>query len=195
MPLAHAPLVAIDCETTGLDPRRDRVVSIAVLPIHEGLRVADVPSLDTIVDPRMPIPSPATAVHGIDADAVVGAPSFAAAHPLIVEAIAGSVVIGHHIGFDLAVLAHEARREGLSWSEPPHLDTAALAAGVAHIGGDLDLSVLLRRLGIASAGRRHTASGDARMAADLFVELARRLIGRGHGTFAGAIAAQRLSRR
>ncbi len=194
-PLAQLPLVAIDCETTGLDPRRDRIVSIAALPIHEGLQVADAPSLDMIVDPGVPIPALATSIHGMDADSVAGAPSFAQAHPLIVEAIAGSVVIGHHVGFDLAILAREAKRAGLSWVEPPHLDTAALVAGVAHVGGDLDLSDLLHRFGIANAGGRHTASGDARMAADLFVELARRLIARGHGTFAGAIAAQRIARR
>lgn len=193
--LTHLPLVAIDCETTGLDPRRDRIVSLAVLPIHEGLRVAGAPTLDVIVDPRVPIPPGATAIHGIDADTVVGAPSFADAHPRIVEALSGAVVVGHHVGFDLAVLAREAKRQGLSWSEPPHLDTAALAAGVAQVGAHLDLSDLLHRLGISSDGRRHSAAGDARMAADLFVELARRLIGRGHGTFGGATMAQRLSRR
>ena len=194
-PLAQLPLVAIDCETTGLDPRRDRIVSIAALSIHEGLRVAEAPSLDTIVDPGVPIPPVATAIHGMDADTVAGAPSFAEVHPSIVEALSGSVVVGHHVGFDLAILAQEARRAGLPWVEPPHLDTAALVAGVAHIGGELDLAALLHRFGIANTGGRHTASGDARMAADLFVELARRLIGRGQGTFAGAVAAQRLSRR
>lgn len=194
-PLAQLPLVAIDCETTGLDPRRDRIVSVAALPIYEGLRVADTPSLDMIVDPGVPIPAVATAVHGLDAATVADAPSFAEAHASIVEALAGSVVVGHHVGFDLAILAHEARRAGLPWAEPPHLDTAALVAGVAHVGGELDLADLLRRFGIANTSGRHTASGDARMAADLFVELARRLIGRGHGTFAGAIAAQRSSRR
>jgi DNA polymerase-3 subunit epsilon len=195
MPLVHLPLVAIDCETTGLDPRRDRIVSFAAWHIGEGLHVADAPSLDMIIDPRAPIPPIATAIHGIDAGTVAGAPSFDAAHPLIVEAVAGAVVVGHNVGFDLAILAQEAKREGLPWAEPPHLDTAALAVGVAHISGDPDLSVLLHRLGISSAGRRHTASGDARMAADLFVGLAHRLIARGHGTFAGATAAQRLSRR
>jgi DNA polymerase-3 subunit epsilon/CBS domain-containing protein len=194
-PLARLPLVAIDCETTGLDPRRDRIVSIAALPIHEGLSVADAPSLDMIVDPGVPIPPVAAAIHGIDAATVAGAPPFAQAYPSIVEALSSSVVVGHHVGFDLAILAHEAKRAGLPWVEPPHLDTAALVAGVAHVGGELDLSDLLRRFGIADTGGRHTASGDARMAADLFVELARRLIARGHGTFAGAVAAQRVSRR
>lgn len=194
-PLSQLPLVAIDCETTGLDPKRDRIVSIATLPIREGLHVADAPTLDMLVDPGVPIPAVATAIHGLDADSVAGAPSFAEAYSSIVEALAGSVVIGHHVGFDLAILAREAKRVGLPWVEPPHLDTAALVAGVAHVGGELDLVDLLHRFGIANTGGRHTASGDARMAADLFVELARRLIARGHGTFAGAVAAQRISRR
>ena len=36
-PLERLPMVAIDCETTGLDARRDRIVSIA------AVRIADIP--------------------------------------------------------------------------------------------------------------------------------------------------------
>jgi DNA polymerase III epsilon subunit-like protein len=57
--------------------------------------------------------------------------------------------------------------------------------------GRLDLADVLPRLGIEPRGKRHTALGDATMAADLFVALARRLRGQGRGTFGGAIAAQR----
>src|SRR5215510_14529525 len=75
-PLAALPAVALDLETTGLDPERDRIVQIAVIPML-GPRVLDEPRLERIVDPGMPIPSTATLIHGLaDAD-VAGAARFA----------------------------------------------------------------------------------------------------------------------
>lgn len=197
--LAHIPLediamVALDCETTGLDPRRDRVVSIAALPIARGLVVAATPALDVIVDPRIPIPPRAVSVHGIDDARVAGCPTIADVWDEVETTLANRVVVGHHVGFDLSVLAHEARRTGRPWQEPVHLDTAAMLGGLGISASRHDLADVLPRLGIGVRGARHTALGDATMTADLFVELARRLRGQGRGTFGGAIAAHRAPR-
>lgn len=189
-PLERLRLVAIDCETTGLDARRDRIVSIAAVRIAEGLQVADEPALDLLIDPAMPIPPRAAAVHGIDSRAIAGAPTFDQAFDTIEAALGEAVLVGHHIAFDLELLAQEARRAGRAWREPPNLDTARLTPLLGLSAARLDLADMLTRLGIEPRGRRHSAAGDARMAADLFVALARRLIGDGQGTFAGALAAQ-----
>jgi DNA polymerase III epsilon subunit-like protein len=193
-PLERLPMVAIDCETTGLDPRRDRIVSFAALRIDEGLRVAERPALDLLIDPGMAIPSRATAVHGIDRSQLAGAPSFAEAFGRIAGSLAGAVVIGHFVGFDLAILGREAARARQPWREPPSFDTASLAATAGYTPEHVDLGDLLGRLGIERRGRRHTASGDARMAADLFVALTHRLIGQGRGTYGGIVAAHRAPR-
>ena len=194
-PLARLPLLALDCETTGLDVRRDRIVSIAAIRIAEGLHVVEPPALDLLVDPGVAIPPAASAVHGIDAAALTGAPGFAEVFGQIAEALSGAIIVGHHIGFDLAMLAREAARAHLPWREPPSLDTAALFGGVIHATAHLDIADALARLGLPAHGRRHTAAGDARMAADLFVALAHRLAHRGHVSFADAVAAQRSPRR
>lgn len=191
MPLERLPLVAIDCETTGLNPRRDRIVSFAAVPIHAGLRVADEPLIDLLVDPEIPIPARATAVHGIDRTRLAGAATFAGVYDRIADGLAGRVVVGHYVGFDLAILAREAARARKRWREPPSLDTASLATSLGYHADTIDLEALLARLGIEAKGRRHTAAGDARMAADLFVALAHRLAGLGRGTFGGAVAGQR----
>lgn len=193
-PLERLPLVVIDCETTGLDPRRDRIVAFAAVAIDPGLVVGRL-RLDAVIDPRMPIPPQATAVHGIDATLVAGAPTIGDVWGEIDTVLAGHVVVGHHVAFDLAMLAAEARRAGLAWQEPPSLDTAAMLAGMGLAVDRLDLADILPRLGIDPRGRRHTAPGDAMMTADLFVALARRLRGQGRGTFSGAVAAQRLAGR
>lgn len=194
-PLARLPLLAIDCETTGLDVRRDRIVSIAAFRIVENLRVVEPPAFDLLVEPDVPIPSAATAIHGIDAVTLQGAPRFAEIFDRVADAVSGAVVIGHHVAFDLAMLAREAARARLPWREPPSLDTAALLGGVIHATPHLDIADAMARLGLHARGQRHTAAGDARMAADLFVALAHRLAHRGRGRFADAIAAQRSPRR
>ena len=190
-PLERLPMVAIDCETTGLDPRRDRIVSFAALRIEAGLQVAQQPVVDLLIDPGIDIPAHATAIHGLDRSRLAGAPSFAEAFPPIAESLVGAVLVGHFVAFDLAMLRREAARAAMRWREPPSFDTASLAAALGHPADHVDLDVLLGRMGIAPTGRRHTAAGDARRVADLFVALAHRLIGRGRGTYGGAAALQR----
>jgi len=190
-PLERLPMVAIDCETTGLDPRRDRIVSFAAIRIDEGLHVAEQPTLDLLIDPGIEVPARATAIHGIDRAQLAGAPSFAEALAPIAASLAGTVVIGHFVGFDLAILGREATRARQPWHEPPSFDTASLAAAVGFASGHVDLTDVLGRLGLEHRGHRHTAAGDARMAADLFVALAHRLIGQGRGTYGGVAASHR----
>ena len=187
-------MVAIDCETTGLDPRRDRVVSFAAIRIDEGLRVAEHPLLDLLIDPGVEIPARAIAVHGIGPAQLADAPSFAEVFGLIADSLAGAVVVGHFVGFDLAILGREAARARRPWHEPPSFDTAGLAAALGHAPGHVDLADLLGHLGVERRGDRHSAVGDARMAADLFIALAHRLIGWGHGTYGGVVAAHRALR-
>lgn len=194
-PLERLPMVAIDCETTGLDPRRDRIVSFAAIRIDEGLRVSSRPALDLLIDPGIEIPARAVAVHHIDRAHLAGAPSFGDAFATIAATLAGAVLVGHHIGFDLAILRREAVRARRTWREPPSFDTASLAAAFGHPTDHVDLDVVLGRLGIEPKGRRHSAAGDAQRAADLFVALAHRLIGHGRGTYGGAVAAHRAPRR
>jgi DNA polymerase III epsilon subunit-like protein len=194
-PLEKLPMVAIDCETTGLDARRDRIVSIAAVKIAAGLSVVEPPAIDLLIDPRMPIPARAVAVHGIDDAQVANAPTIAEAYDEILAALAGCVVVGHYVSFDLAMLASEARRNGRDWREPPCFDTFQMMGGLGLAADNVDLVDMLTRLGIEPKGTRHSASGDARMAADLFVALARKLIGQGRGTFGGAMAVHRAPRR
>lgn len=196
---AHTPLemldiVAIDSETTGLDLRSARIVSFGVVGIAKGLMVEARARLDLLVDPRVPIPATATAIHGIDAARIAGAPTLADVWDDLMASISDRIVIGHHIGFDLAVLAAEARRIGRPWSEPTSLDTAAMAAGLGLPADRLDLAELLARLGVRPRGERHSATGDALMAADLFVAIAERLRNQRRATLGGAVALQRAPR-
>ena len=75
-PLIALDAVAIDTETTGLDPRRAWLVEIAAVRLVGG-RLETNASLRRRVRPPAPIPAAATRIHGIDDAAVSGNPPFA----------------------------------------------------------------------------------------------------------------------
>lgn len=187
-PLQAVRFVALDLETTGLDHRRDAVVQIAMVGI-DGLTVAPEPILYTRVNPQRPIPPAATRIHGIaDAD-VRDAPTIALLLPEIARVWQDAVIVGHHVRFDLGVLATAAHRNGHALARPAFLDTWALAGALDPRLAHLDIADVARRFDIdAEAFTRHDALADARLAAHLFVRLADRLIATGHATVGQAVA-------
>ena len=67
------PLCFFDLETTGTDISKDRIVEIAILKLHpDGSKE----TLESRVNPEMPIPAEASAVHGITNEMVAEVPTF-----------------------------------------------------------------------------------------------------------------------
>jgi signal-transduction protein with cAMP-binding, CBS, and nucleotidyltransferase domain len=171
--LAALPAVSLDLETTGLDVRSARIVQAGVVTML-GPRILDEPRLDSLVRPGVPIPVRATHIHRIDDAAVAGAPPFAELAPRLLEMLAGRVVVGHNIAFDLAVLRHEAARAQVPWRNPPALDVGLLFGSLEPSEADVRLESLAARLGVPVRGRHH-ALGDALMAAAILGKLLARL--------------------
>lgn len=187
-PLIALPVLVLDLETTGLDVRRDRIVQVGAL-CGEGERIDETPALDCLVNPQIPMPETARRIHGIDDAAVVALQPLGARLPAIAEAMAGRVVVGHHIGFDLAILRFEAARLGRDWSEPPALDTALLSGALDPALPDLGLERVADNLGVAITDR-HSALGDCRTTAALWRALLVRLRAAGIRTLGEAQALQ-----
>jgi CBS domain-containing protein len=179
--------VAIDTETTGLDPRTARVLEFAALRLTAGKAGT---SFSTLIDPAEPIPASATRIHGIDAAKVAGARKFAELWPDIAGELGGRVLIGHTVGFDLAVLERECERAGLVFVQPRALDTRLLAEIAEPQLADYSLESLAAWLGLHLTDR-HSALGDARATADIFLALLPRLRERGIRTLAEALRACR----
>ena len=182
-PLIGLDAVVIDTETTGLDPARARVVEMAAVRIVAG-RVGDAP-FRTLVRPDEPIPPAATRIHGIDDAAVVLAPRFAEIWNSFQATIAGAVVIGHTLGFDLAVLKRECERAKLPWTRPRALDTRLLAEVTRPDLAGFSLDQLAAWLGLEVTGR-HSALADATLTAQVFLKLLPKLREGGIRTLAEA---------
>src|SRR4029453_5251971 len=116
--------VVMHAEPTGLDPGEARIAEFAAIRILGG-RLSD-EMFQSLVSPGVSIPPAATAIHHIDDAKVAGAPRFADVWPALVDFIGGAVVIGHNIGFDLAVLDRECKRANLVYRHPWALDTRLL---------------------------------------------------------------------
>ena len=107
----------IDCETTGFDPGTDRIITVAVIRadfsrLDRGTRLTG-DSLVVEVNPGVPIPEAATAVHGLrDAD-VAGWPPFADEAQELRDFIGDRVLVGHNAQFDKRFLNAEFKRAGV----------------------------------------------------------------------------------
>src|SRR5262245_35381222 len=172
-PLIALDAVVIDTETTGLDPAEARIVEIAAIRIVVGRLSAD-EIFQSLVSPGVSIPATATAIHHIDDAKVAEAPSFAKVWPALVDFIGEAVVIGHNIGFDLAVLERECRRAGLAYRQTRALDTRLLAEIIEPTLAAYTIESLATWLGVRG-GERHSAKGDATTTARIFAVLAPRL--------------------
>lgn len=188
-PLMALDAVVLDTETTGLDPARARVVEIGAVRIHNG-RVDEGATLRLLVRPDEPVPAAATAIHGIDEAKLADAPDFAAAWPQLQEFIGGRVVIGHTVGFDLAVLKRECERAGIEFRRPRTLDTRLLAQVASPALASYSLESLSSWLGVEGTGR-HSALGDAVTTARIFRALVPKLREGGIRTLAEAMASCR----
>jgi CBS domain-containing protein len=188
-PLIALDAVVIDTETTGLHPAKAWVLEIAGVRIVGG-RIEPGQSFRSMVRPDEPIPAAATAVHQIDAAKVAGAPAFAQVWPDLVAFIGGAVLIGHALGFDLAVLKRECGRAGLPFLPPRSLDTRLLAQVVEPHLASFTLEGLAAWLSVEIAAR-HSALGDALTTARIFSGLVPKLRERGIRTLGEAIEACR----
>jgi DNA polymerase-3 subunit epsilon/CBS domain-containing protein len=185
-PLIAINAVVVDTETTGLDPANARVIEIGAVRLVGG-RIDDEP-LRRLVRPDIPIPPDSTRIHGFDDTAVADAPAFATVWPELSGLVGDTVLIGHSIGFDLAVLERECLRAEIPWRAPPSLCTRLLSQIVNPALADFSLDRVAGWLKVEVV-ERHSAVGDAQTAARVFEKLVPLLRSRGIRTLGEAIRA------
>ena len=97
-------------------------------------------------------------------------------------------MIGHTLGFDLAILQRECMRAGIAWNKPRSLDTQLLAQVIEPDLAGHSLEQLVNWLGVELTDR-HSALGDAMTTARIFRALVPKLRDGGIRTFAEAAQA------
>ena len=108
------PLVVFDIESTGVSPRKDRIIELAAIKVSPG---GQEESRCWLLNPTVPIPPETTAVHGISDDDVSGCPTFADRAREIFEFFDGCDLSGFNSDrFDIPCLEEEFARVGLNFA-------------------------------------------------------------------------------
>lgn len=155
-------LVAIDLETTGLDPQKDAIIEIAAVRFS-GARVEA--EWTTLINPGRPIPPLITQLTGITNDMVRTAPPLKAVIQDLEAFVGDSPVVGHNVRFDLGFL----QKQGvLGLAEA--IDTYDLAAVLMPTASRYNLGSLGQILGILIPNS-HRAMDDARLTHAVYFKL------------------------
>jgi DNA polymerase III subunit epsilon len=176
----EARFIAIDVETTGLDPRRDEVISFAGIPIESG-RIITSESVHGLVRPWTTSTSASFKIHRLRADDLAEAPRAPEALAALAARMPGRTPVVHASWVERTFL-------GKAGCPLPRriVDTAVLWRLLSIERGERDpgtcsLSTIAAALGLP-AHRPHEAEGDALTAAQVFLAMATHLEARGYGT-------------
>ena len=103
-PLSEVPFVAMDFETTGLNLKKDAIVSIGIVPFTvQRIRCKD--AQHWILNPHKPMAEQAVVIHGITHSKVKSAPDLLLILDELLAALAGCVVVVHHKAIERGFLA------------------------------------------------------------------------------------------
>jgi DNA polymerase III epsilon subunit family exonuclease len=163
-------LVVLDCETTGLDPTRERVVEIGVVRLGPDLEPVE--RFCTLVDPRRTLPLAVARLTGITQPELDAAPTFDEIWPTLTAFVTDSLIVGHNVGFDLSFLAEEAARCGGVPIDNGSFDTLDAALLLCPELDHHGLDALAAELRLTTP--THRALRDAEATAQLLARLVRR---------------------
>lgn len=104
--------IALDIETTGVDPRRDRIVELHLREVTWPLLYPKW-AFSVLLNPGIPIPEEAAKVHGFTDQDVALCPMFHSIAARVQSLLRGAVIIAYNgRRFDVPLLHHELRRAG-----------------------------------------------------------------------------------
>ena len=168
--------VSLDCETTGLDPRVDDILTVAAVRIR-GNRILVSERFEATVRPEdARSSSDAIKVHRLRERDVAEANPMRRILPELLRFIGGRPLVGYYIDFDVRMLDKYALWLIQTKLPNPQIEISSLyydrKYGNAPPGTSFDLrfASILRDLGIPPL-EQHDALNDAVMAAMAFLEL------------------------
>lgn len=176
--------VVVDVETTGVDLRRDRMVSIAAVRVIEG-RILLGQIFNEMVNPGREIPRASIKLHGIFPSLVAEARPAEDVFSDFLDFLGDDILVAHHAGFDLNFLNKIMKRKYGFGLQNLTLDTEKLyheiiflplliPSRAARYQTGYSLDAIADHFDIEIQDR-HTAMGDALATAMIFQRILARL--------------------
>lgn len=154
-------IIAFDLETTGLDPKNDAIIEIALVKFDES---GILERYTTLINPGFPLPAEALNITGITDEDLRDAPFFSDVRAKLLEFLAdGSPLLGHNVDFDVSFF----REYGIDVGSRPLLDTFRIAEFLFSDAKSLNLGSLLESFG-KSFESAHRALADTEATVVLF---------------------------
>lgn len=118
--------ICLDCESTGLDIKSDRIIEIAAVKFTFDQILE---SRETLINPECLIPEESRAIHNISQEMVASKPLIKQSLPEFLKMVDGHIIMGHGIGFDIGLIAAEADRAQIPTKilQSPTIDTLRMA--------------------------------------------------------------------
>ena len=176
-PIEQVRFVVLDSETTGLNPRKDRIVTMgAIAVLNHEILIED--SFEALL--KVEYNSSAVTVHGVTRDESRGGLDEPEALDQFLRYLGDGIIVGHHIGHDVDTFNAGYERHFGFQMENASLDTMELALHLERDGAfagrdaiqDFSLDALCAIFNIIPHDR-HTAAGDAFITALVFQRLLR----------------------
>jgi DNA polymerase-3 subunit epsilon len=176
-PVEAVRFVVLDSETTGLDPRKDRLITIGAVAVAGGDIVLE-DAFEALL--QVAYNTSAVTVHGVTRESSLQGYEEREAIERFLDYLRDGVIVGHHIGHDVATFTAAYQRHFGFDLLNRSLDTMDLTLHLERDGmfpereriGDFSLDGLCERFGIIPHDR-HTAPGDAFLTAQVFQRLLR----------------------
>ena len=149
--------VALDFETTGLYPERDRICEYGALKFS---REGELEEYSLLCDPGIPISKEASAVSGITDEMVRGLELADAALASFMDFLGGACLMAHNAPFDISFLNAAVARSGRPKPPNPVFDSRTMAKEAFPGFPRYSLQDLAKALSI-DAGSAHRALDDA----------------------------------
>ena len=186
--LDRVRFVVLDSETTGLNPATDRIITIGAVAVIGGEIVLE-DSFGALL--KMERNTDAVTVHGVTRDESRKGMEEGQALELFLDYLGDGVIVGHHIGHDIATFDAAYRRHWGFQLVNRSLDTMDLTLHLERDGAfagrepirHFTLDGLCTMFGVIPHDR-HTAGGDAFITAQIFLRLVRLAARFGRGTLA-----------
>ena len=171
-PLDAARWVVVDCETSGLDPGTDRLLSVAAVEVeHE--RIVASRAYSAVVRQEQPSAVDNILVHGLGASAQLGGRPPGDVLGELKAFIGDAIPVAFHAPFDKAILERAFANAGMKAPRQRWLDLAELAPALFADRKANDLDSWLASFGIECEAR-HDALNDAYATAQLLLVLLER---------------------
>ncbi|MDD6810436.1 MAG: 3'-5' exonuclease [Lachnospiraceae bacterium] len=157
--------VCLDLETTGLDPKKNKIIEIGAVKVIDGRMAGE---METFVNPGIKLEERIVELTGIRDEQLTGAPEIGEVLPELLSFIGEDVLLGHGVLFDYSFVKKAAVNQKLSF-EKKGIDTLKIARKFLPDLESRSLGFLCRHFAIEH--RAHRALADAKATAALYEKL------------------------